>query len=92
MWQYLAQNLKADANFLVLRKLAPSPKAVFNHQTGMDWYASSYPVNWTVKNWFVQDFKGHGHDTDEWRDYDEDNVSDEDSIYFPWPALQSLMR
>ena len=31
-------------------------------------YASSYPMNWTVKNWFVQDFKGHGHDTDEWRD------------------------
>ena len=27
--------------------------------------ASSYPMNWTVKNWFVQDFKGHGHDTDE---------------------------
>ena len=37
-------------------------------------YASSYPMNWTVKNWFVQDFKGHGHDTDEWRDYNEDNV------------------
>ena len=33
-------------------------------------------MNWTVKNWFVQDFegRGHGHDTDEWRDYDEDNV------------------
>ena len=46
-------------------------------------YASSYPMNWTVKNWFVQDFKdfkGHGHDTDEWRDYDEDNVPDEDSL------------
>ena len=38
----------------------------------------------------MQDFKGHGHDTDEWRDYDEDNVpferlekvyvSDEDSL------------
>ena len=27
-----------------------------------------------MKNWFAQDFKGHGHDTDEWRDYDEDNV------------------
>ena len=25
-------------------------------------------MNWTVKNWFV------GHDTDEWPDYDEDNV------------------
>ena len=37
-------------------------------------YASSYPMNWTVKNWFVQDFKGHGHDTDEWHDYDEDNI------------------
>ena len=22
----------------------------------------------------MQDFKGHGHDTDEWRDYHEDNV------------------
>ena len=31
-------------------------------------------MNWTVKNWFVQDFKGHGYDTDEWRDYDEDNT------------------
>ena len=31
-------------------------------------------MNWTVKNWFVQDFKVHGYDTDEWRDYDEDNV------------------
>ena len=65
-------------------------------------------MNWTVKNWFVQDFKGHGHDTDEWRDYDEDNVPferlekvyvpDEDSLeqrtdeHFPWPALQSLQR
>ena len=37
-------------------------------------YASSYPMNWTVKNWFVQDLKGHGHDTDKWSDYDEDNV------------------
>ena len=47
-------------------------------------------MKWKVKNWFVQDFKGHGHDTDEWRDYDEDNVpferlekvyvSDEDSL------------
>ena len=31
-------------------------------------YANRYPMDWTVKNWFVQDFKGHGHDTDEWRD------------------------
>ena len=31
-------------------------------------------MNWTVKTWFVQDFKGHSHDTDEWRDYDEDNA------------------
>ena len=32
-------------------------------------------MNWTVKNWiFVQDFKGHGHDPDEWRYYVEDNV------------------
>ena len=64
-------------------------------------YANSYPMNWTVKNWFVQDLKGHGYDTDEWRDYDEDNVPfkrlekvyvpDEDSKteHFPWPALQS---
>ena len=29
-------------------------------------YASSYPMNWTVKNWFGEDFTGHGHDTDEW--------------------------
>ena len=31
-------------------------------------------MNWTGKNWFVQDFKGHGHETDKWSDYDEDNV------------------
>ena len=37
-------------------------------------YTSSYPIKWTVKNWYVQDFKDHGHDADEWRDYDEDNV------------------
>ena len=39
-------------------------------------YASSYPtcMNWTMKNWFVQDFKGYGHDTDEWRDYDYNKV------------------
>ena len=48
-------------------------------------YASSYPMNCTVKNWFVQDFKGHGHDTDEWRDYDEDNVPFErlEKVYVP---------
>ena len=62
-------------------------------------------MNWTVKNWFVQDFKGHDH---EWRDYDEDNVPferlekvyvpDEDCLeprtdeHFPWSALQSLQR
>ena len=44
-------------------------------------YASSYPMNWTVK---TQDFKGHGHDTDEWRDYDEDNV--------PFEWLEVLSR
>ena len=48
-------------------------------------YASSYPMNCTVKNWFVQDFKGHGHDTDEWRDYNEDNVPFErlEKVYVP---------
>ena len=48
-------------------------------------YASSYPMNWTVKNWFVQDFKGHGHDTDEGRDYDEDSVPFErlEKVYVP---------
>ena len=42
-------------------------------------------MNWTVKNWFVQYFKGHGHDTDEWRDYDEDNVPFErlEKVYVP---------
>ena len=42
-------------------------------------------MNWTVKNWFVQDFQDHGHDTDEWRDYDEDNVPFErlEKVYFP---------
>ena len=42
-------------------------------------------MNWTVKNWFVQDFKGHGHDTDEWRDYNEDNVPFErlEKVYVP---------
>ena len=47
--------------------------------------ASSYPMNWTEKNWFVQDFKGHGHDTDEWRDYDEDHALFErlEKVYVP---------
>ena len=42
-------------------------------------------MNWTVKNWFVQDFQGHGHDTDEWRYYDEDNVPFErfEKVYVP---------
>ena len=41
-------------------------------------------MNWTVKNWFVQ-YKGHGHDADEWRDYDEDNVLFErlEKVYVP---------
>ena len=55
-------------------------------------YTSSYPMNWTVKNWFVQDFKGHGYDTDEWRDYDEDNVPFErfEKVYVPdEPTLQN---
>ena len=30
-------------------------------------------MNWTVKNWLVQDLKFHGHDTDKWREYNEDN-------------------
>ena len=34
---------------------------------------------------FVYDFKGHGHDTDEWRDYEEDNVAFErfEKVYVP---------
>ena len=42
-------------------------------------------MNWTVNNWFVQDFKGHGNDTDEWRDYNEDNVPFErlKKVYVP---------
>ena len=42
-------------------------------------------MNWTVKNWFVHDFKGHGNDTDEWRDYDEDNVPCDrlEKVYVP---------
>ena len=33
----------------------------------------------------MQDFKGHGHDTDQWRDYDEDNVPFErlEKVYVP---------
>ena len=48
-------------------------------------YASSYPMNWTANNWLVQDFKGHGQDTDEWRDYDKDNVPFErlEKVYVP---------
>ena len=51
--------------------------------------ASSYPMNWTEKNWFVQDFKGHGHDTDVRRDFfcvvsferlEKVYVPDEDSL------------
>ena len=42
-------------------------------------------MNWTVKDWFVQDLKGHGHDTDEWRYYDVDNVPFErlEKVYVP---------
>ena len=40
-------------------------------------------MNWTVKNWFVQDFKGHGYNTDEWCDYDENNVPFEQRVYVP---------
>ena len=38
-------------------------------------YASSYPM----------DFKGRVHDTDEWRDYDEDHVPFErlETVYVP---------
>ena len=38
-----------------------------------------------MKKWSVQDFTGHGHDTDEWRDYDEDNVPFErlEKVYVP---------
>ena len=38
-------------------------------------YASSYPMNWTVKNWLQYFRKG----TDEWREYDE---TDEDNVPF----------
>ena len=40
---------------------------------------------WTVKNRFEQDLKGPVHDTDEWRDYDEDNVPFErlEKVYVP---------
>ena len=69
-------------------------------------YASSYAMNGTVKNWFVQDFKGHGHDTDEWRDYDEDQCSfwgawkgvcsrwgllRTENEHFPWPFLLTMV-
>ena len=40
-------------------------------------------MNWTVKNWFVQDFKGYGHNTDEWSDNERLKrvyVPDEDSL------------
>ena len=42
-------------------------------------------MNWIVKNWFVQDLKGQGHDTDVWRDFDEDNVPFErlEKVYDP---------
>ena len=42
-------------------------------------------MNGTVKNWIVQDCKGHGHDTDELHDYDEDNVPFErlEKVYVP---------
>ena len=48
-------------------------------------HANSYPMNWTVKNWFVQDFKGHGHYTDKWSDYDDENVPFErlEKVYVP---------
>ena len=48
-------------------------------------YASSYPINWTVNNWLLQDFKGHGHDTDVSCDYDENNVPFErlEKVYVP---------
>ena len=48
-----------------------------------------------MKNSFVQDFKGHGHDTDEWRDYDEDNVPFErlEKVYVPDEnSLQQIMN
>ncbi len=42
-------------------------------------------MNWTVKNWFAKDFKGHGQDTDEWRDYNEYNVPFDwlEKVYVP---------
>ena len=42
-------------------------------------------MNWTAKNWFVQDFEGHGHDPNEWRDFDEDNIPFErlEKVYVP---------
>ena len=43
---------------------------------------------WTEQwrlNWLVQHFKGYGHDTDKWSDYDEDNVPFErlEKMYVP---------
>ena len=49
-------------------------------------------MNWTVKNWFVQDFKVHGYDTDEWRDYDEDNVPFEQHEKVHVPDKDSLKQ
>ena len=69
-------------------------------------YASSYPMNWTVKNWFVQDFKGHGHDTNEgWLRWGQCSfwaawkgvcsrlgLFKTKNKHSPWPTLQSLQR
>ena len=43
-------------------------------------YASSYPMNRTVKIWFV-----YSHDRDKWSDYVEDNVPFErlEKVYVP---------
>ena len=48
-------------------------------------YASSYPVNSTVKELICTRLKGHGHNTDKWSDYDEDNVPVErlQKVYVP---------
>ena len=46
-------------------------------------------MNCSVKNWFV------GHDTDEWRDYDEDNVPFEriEKVYVPEEySLEQIMN
>ena len=49
-------------------------------------------MNWTVNNWFVKDFKGHGHDTDEWRNYNEDSGPFErlEEVYMYVPDEDSL--